>query len=223
MQITLKEAKLLKSGSNNKGEWKLFKVVASDGVEYTTFDTKAGHLSQGAVIELGDITLKDGDKRSFKELTIISEGAIKPATNGSALTNEQWAEKQRIERDSIEAQVAVNTILSLPLEILGGDEDLKRLYRKALKWCESRIDKVLETKTQEKQRVKSSPLVKPESTETIDPTTFENVGELLAGCARRGVSRQQFMEKVGCTEKDLPKINLVEAWEQIFGLGDIPF
>ena len=216
MQITVKEAKLLKSGSNNKGEWKLFKVVASDGVEYTTFDTKAGHLAQGAVIEIGDITLKDGDKRSFKELTIISEGATKPAPNGSALTNEQWAEKQRIERDSIEAQVAVKSILSLPIGS-EGNEDIARVYNKALKWCESRIDKALETKTQDHQRVKSSPLVKPEATETIDPTTFKNVGELLVACSKKGVSRQQFMEKVGCTEKDFPKINLVEAWEQVFG------
>jgi len=219
MQITVKEAKLLKSGSNNKGEWKLFKVVASDGVEYTTFDTKAGHLAQGAVIEIGDITLKDGDKRSFKELTIISEGATKPAPNGSALTNEQWAEKQRIERDSIEAQVAVKSILSLPIGS-EGNEDIARVYNKALKWCESRIDEALETKTQGHRRVKSSPLVKPEDK---DPTTFKNVGELLSECAKRGVSRQHFMDKMECTEKDLPKINLVEAWEQVFGLEDRPF
>ena len=97
MQITVKEAKKVGEGTKKDGKpWKLYAVVNEDGIEYTTFDTKAGHITPGAVIEIGDITLKDGDKRSFKELVVISEGpASGPKPNGD-MSKEDWEKKQSL-------------------------------------------------------------------------------------------------------------------------------
>ncbi len=155
MEITVKEAKVISTGTNKNGDWELVKVTSEDGTEYTTFDKKAKHLVLGAVVDIGDVTLKEGNKRSFKEYTVKSVPATpaSPVDSGDQMNKEDWAKKQRIERESIESQVAVKCVFSLITAIMESDkkvveinEDLKRIAPKALAWCEAKIEATMPAK-----------------------------------------------------------------------------
>ena len=211
MQITVKEAKFLKEGESKKGKWKLYKVIGDDGTEYTTFDAKAGHLTPGTIIESGPITL-DGDNRSLKEVTVISEGpASSPKPNGD-MSKEDWETKQRVERASFEAQTAYNGIIKLlESKVM---ELSHATAKKALDWAETKLDSESPPRTATK---KTETKQAEQPTETpAEGLTFKNVGEFLAACNNAGVPRNKVMEKLGVDEKSLPRINITESWDIIY-------
>ena len=126
MQITVKDVKvkegITKSGKNEGKPWKLVILEGIDGKEYTTFDSGAAFLQPGAIIKIDQITLKtkdNGDEsRTFKEFAIVSAPTLGPApTNGDkGMTPEAWAEKDRLERRSIEAQVCLKCACEIAKE-----------------------------------------------------------------------------------------------------------
>lgn len=134
MQITVKEAKVVKTGTNKRGDWELIRVTSGDNTEYTTFDKKA-KVPSGSVIEFEEIN--EEGKLSFKECTVITE-AVK-GENGGQMNKEDWVEKQRIERASIENQVRAKLIVEL--RIAGAFDDEHSIYKKCLRW----LDKLEET------------------------------------------------------------------------------
>jgi hypothetical protein len=105
MQVTVKSTKVLKTGEGDWGEWKLVKVVTESG-DYTTFASGAEELSPGTVLDITDLNEDKGGK-SFKKYTVISEG------QGSSMSKDEWAEKDRIKNSSIEIQNAYTGVPAL--------------------------------------------------------------------------------------------------------------
>lgn len=117
-KIIIKEINT-KTGTNDKGEWKLFNVTGSDGAKFSTFDHKAADLQVGDTIE-AEIEIK-GNNNNLKSFKVLEHGTT-PATPASpassapannVMSKEDWREKARIERASIEAQVAFKGIIEL--------------------------------------------------------------------------------------------------------------
>ena len=83
MEIEVKASQVLRTGTNKSGEWELIKVVSQDGTEYTTFDKKVKKLGAGAVIDIGEPTIKEG-KISFKEIVkVVKEGQAAVVSSGN--------------------------------------------------------------------------------------------------------------------------------------------
>lgn len=135
MQITIQESRVVKTGANKNGEWELIRVTSQDNTEYTTFDKKAKHLTNGSVIEFEPI-IKEG-KLSFKVFKLISEGQVStpsPGAKSNGMTPEAWAEKDRLERFSIESQVAFKGIIALGI-VEKPSEKLRIAHDLALDWA----------------------------------------------------------------------------------------
>lgn len=135
MQLTVKETKVLKTGTNKSGEWELIKVTSEDNTEYTTFDKKAKNLT-GAVIDIEPI-IKEG-KLSFKDFKVIVEASKEssiPHGNGDQMSKGEWADKDRRHRESIEAQVAYKGIIELMVGKVASKED----ETMALTWARARL------------------------------------------------------------------------------------
>ena len=134
MQITVKSVKVLKTGENKNGSWSLIGVTSDDGTNYATFHKSAANLNPGAVIEIGQPDIKEG-KCSFKEYTVISEGTPAPHPNGKPdMSKDDWAEKDRLERDARAANTCFMGIIQLassPNFAQVGDEMLALAFKYA--------------------------------------------------------------------------------------------
>jgi hypothetical protein len=87
MEIEVKSAQVVKTGTSKKGPWELIRVVTPNGTEYTTFDKKAKHQGPGAIIDIGLPKIEKG-KISFEEIVkVVKEGQVQssfnPLDNGS--------------------------------------------------------------------------------------------------------------------------------------------
>lgn len=82
MEITVKSVRVASSGTNDKGEWELICVTTPDGTEFTTFDKKAKHVGEGAVIDIGDPKTKKGKFSFDKVVKIVKEGQAPALGNG---------------------------------------------------------------------------------------------------------------------------------------------
>ncbi|KKL69717.1 hypothetical protein LCGC14_2112110 [marine sediment metagenome] len=130
MQITVKSVKVLKTGNNNYGEWKLVKVYTDKG-EYTTLYTDADQIPGGSVINITDMDEDDKGKR-FKKFEIIAAGATPPSTPPSSdMSKDEWAEKDMVKRASIEGQNALTNLTNLTIAKIKL-EDCPVLLREAL-------------------------------------------------------------------------------------------
>lgn len=133
MQIKIKESKVVKTGTNKSGDWELIRVTSEDNTEYTTFDKKS-KLPSGSVIDFEPVIGEKG-KLSFKECAVVSEGQVAISLND--MTPDMWADKQRIERTSIEAQVAYKGIVELMVaQILKPTEGAGK---RAIDWAISKL------------------------------------------------------------------------------------
>ncbi|KKL89856.1 hypothetical protein LCGC14_1910530, partial [marine sediment metagenome] len=93
------------------------------GKEYTTFEASAETLTVGTVLKLDKVTIteKDGKtKHDFKEFEVVSKptGGASPAPGqpSNGMTPQDWAEKDRLERRSREANAC---FMGLPALIAG--------------------------------------------------------------------------------------------------------
>ncbi len=216
MQVTVKEAKFLKEGSNQKGPWKLYKIATTEGKEYTTFDTKADGLPPGSVIEMGVIVTKADGRMSVKGITIISQAAGSTAPSGT-----RYKSEPPDVRASIEAQTAFNGIVTLAaadkLEM-----DSAPVVG-AIAWAKMKMSiKPEHTTSKSSEAATGSNLV---------DGTFANVGLLLTWCADNGVDRPTFLKIVGIAEGDISKVNIENAHQLVKDYlknkpdqeGDVPF
>lgn len=205
MQITVKTYKLLKEGTNQHGAWALYKIEAIDGKIYTTLADGADALTPGTVFEPADVIL--GDERQgvqeykFKKFTVVTAGSAPPApgapTNGkSSMTTEQWADKDRQDRLSIEQMSAWRGIVDLvqgECKILTpGDHTtmIDTALTAGLAWAIKRLGDMLPAPVQAKS--KEDPdweQIKREGKPAIDqssdskmPKGFKNAGEFMKAC-----------------------------------------
>jgi len=106
MQITIKSAKVGKTGTSKQGDWELIIVTSEDGTDYATFEKSAKNLLPGVVIDIGEPIIKEG-KCSFKEYTVISTPATStPTTTPNSkpqMTPADWERKEKLEQWSREA------------------------------------------------------------------------------------------------------------------------
>jgi len=227
VQITVKSSKIAKSGENKNGKWSLIVVVdETTGIEYTTFDTKA-NAGPGAILDIGEPDVKDG-KFSFKKCEVVSLPQPTASSNGespgarSSMSPEDWERKDRLERFSIEAQscfrsvaIMVSTILPLPDREI--PEPLLITYKEGLEWARAHFKLTSQSRASE-----AKPVSKPAEAKKSDPDTsksvgaqeqgFKNVGEFLTACQAKGVERSKVLELCQIGEKDLPKLNIEDAW-----------
>lgn len=212
MQITVKEAKVVKTGTNKSGEWELIRVTSEDNTEYTTFDKKAKTLT-GATIEFEPI-IKEG-KLSFKEFKLISEGQVSllPAAKAEGMTPEAWAEKDRLERFSIESQVAFKGIIELAKQPIADDTQTLEVYRAALDWAMAHF-KPVQTTTKAPEKLKAQAKVISEEVE-FDSSPIENLGALWTRCKNYDISKAEGLELLELTDQS-QIVDLDEAWKTIF-------
>ena len=147
MEITVKEVRVLKTGTTKSGDWELIKVTSEDDTGYTTFDKKAKSLT-GATIEF-DPVIKEG-KLSFKDFKVISEGQVSPPPEAkpidSQMSKEDRSDKQRVERASIEAQTAYKGIPELVATL--AEHPKSKLALAAERWAMLKLGGVAELPTQ---------------------------------------------------------------------------
>ena len=145
MQITVKSTKVLKTGSNAKGDWELIGLTSTDGKDFTTFHKGVKNLKPGTVVQLDEVTIKD-DKTSFKEYTVVSEPSASTSTAPaptSGMTPQDWAEKDRLERRSREVNTCFMGISSIAQAYVTigidpcGAEEFGGVYKNALKWADA--------------------------------------------------------------------------------------
>ena len=143
MEITIKEIKQLKSGSNKKGEWVLIGITGEDEKKYATFDKKFLELPPGTKIEVDEATIDTKGQATIKKWHTIETAIGRPQVNKEPVSKslDQW----NIERRSIEAQTAYNGIIELSKAYLQisvpeiKDEKVLRLRDLALEWAEVRL------------------------------------------------------------------------------------
>jgi len=119
VQITIKEVKILKTGTNpdhpEYGPWTLTAVTTDKGVKYTTFAKDAELLAPGSLINITDMDEDEKGKKFKKFETVV--GGEKPETSSASQPNdnEYWERKQAIERASIEGQNALTNLTKLTI------------------------------------------------------------------------------------------------------------
>lgn len=142
-KVTVSDIKI-KEGMKGDRAWKLIIITGEDGSEFTTFDPKAAEVGVGGVIELEPVA-KAG-KINFTEFKILQKGP--PSGGGSesrnGMTPELWAEKDRLERHSMESMSAFRGILELAAteqfnKLRSGSDATKdkldKVFDKALDWA----------------------------------------------------------------------------------------
>lgn len=193
MQITVKSIKLLKEGENKYGAWALYKVVTDEDAEYTTLHKEAGTITEGMTIDIDElsITEREGkEQRSFKKFEVITAATVQKSTTSdkpNGMTPDAWAEKDRLERFSIESQVAFKGIIAIACEYIKGgialenDCQIKDVLSKALDWAMAHFTgQTITKKPPEAVKSKSTP-PPPESGGMI----FANKGEFYTACLKK--------------------------------------
>ena len=230
MQITVKDIKvkegISKSGKNEGKPWKLVILEGTDGKEYTTFDAKAEELQPGAVIKIDQVTLKtkdNGDEsRTFKEFAIVSAPTPGPApTNGNkGMTPEAWAEKDRLERWSIESQVAFKGVVEMSsYEQNMENERFKTVFNAALDWAMAHFQS---TKLPQQPTTKTAPEgTKLKSTPSKPETgpVFKNGADIVNYAIKQGQKWDDIQVKLSISKP--PEITDLEQAAKIL-FGDKP-
>lgn len=224
-EITVKEVR----GPLGKGEKRFYAVVDDTGAEFTTFDASAQDIKPGSKIGI-DIKVS-GKYVNITEWKMIQEGvALTSGNNGketprSAMSPEDWAKKDRLERFSIETQTAYKGVMELATseqfnKLRAGSDKTKgkldKVFDEALDWASAHF----KAPTTPAPAVKPAAKPKEKEAEELWPpeehASFKDVGELFTACLKRDISRVQAIEKLGLKEgDDLSKLDLVVAWETI--------
>lgn len=217
MQITVRSSKVAKTGQNEKGAWELIVVVdETTGVEFTTFDKKA-HAGTGAVLDIGEPIIKEG-KHSFKKVVEIIKGGVAPSpgANGGqpGMTPELWAEKDRLERLSMESMSAFRGIVELASSPNYKqwdklNEAVDKALDKALDWAIAHFQQPSEAaKPPAKSKEKAAP-------GPAESKGFANAGEFLKSCLDNlGMNKTDVTESLsiaGVSELS----SLEEAYEKL--------
>ncbi len=114
MQITVKSVKVLKTGTNDYGEWKLVKVITDEDVEYTTLAPDAGQIPVGSVINIINMDEDKEGRKNFKKFEIVTAGTDPPPPS-TDMSKDEWAEKDQRKIASIEGQNALTNLTQLTI------------------------------------------------------------------------------------------------------------
>jgi hypothetical protein len=163
-KIIIKEISF-KTGTNDKGEWKLTQITGADGAKFASFDHHASELKAGDTIEAEiEIKGKNNNIKSFKVIENTAPIATLKHVEDK-MSPSQWAEKDRIERASIEAQTAFKGIIELAtyradLKFNGPDK-FSEVLNRALDWAMEKLGgKPVTAPTPQKEAVKQPDTVK---------------------------------------------------------------
>ena len=222
MELTVKSVQS-KTGTSTKGAWELVIISAEDGTDYATFDTKAKSLLSGTVIKIDDVKVKEG-KISFKEFVIVSAPAAPlPGLNGAdTTTNEQWAEKQRIERISIEGQSAIKQlVIALGTDVFE-DQDVTELQSLLKRAFTTKINTFIGgavAQIQGEKTTKTTPTTKPlAETSAIADFVFANPGEFYTACHQHfNLDKTKVATEIGTFDLAQPAGRL-GAWAAILAV-----
>lgn len=182
MEITIKDIKvkegITKSGPNAGKPWKLIILIGQDGTEFTTFDASAQEVGIGGIIELEPI-IKAG-KINFTEFKIIQKGQppVVASSNGKPdMSKDDWAEKDRITRRSIERQKSVDVASSISDDINKLLVNAEQIY----KWIsnDTSPDKPA---TQPQQGTMREPTQSKSTGVKAEGSTFADIGKFYQAC-----------------------------------------
>ncbi len=241
--ITVKDIRvktgITKSGQNEGKPWELVIIIGQDGSEFTTFDTAVKDVGIGGVLE-AEVEVKNG-KTNIKSFRILTKGtASAPVAAGPApqangfpdMSKEDWAEKQRIERASFEAQTAFKGLMEVAGQIISGGGDpvqtasplFNENYTLAMAWAKGKILNngipgpdlaSLPVPRPDSVPPTARPLTPEEEAKLLFPD-FKDIGQLFTACLKINVSRVEALKRIGAKEGDnLANINLADAWSVI--------
>ena len=150
MIVTVKSIKVLKSGTNQKGSWELVGVTGEDDTSYTTFNKATKNLPPGTIIDIGVPDEDEKGRLSFKEYKVVATTEPPEETHKPKVKTEMapadWDRKQKIERESIEAQTAYKGIMELASSGQGEiieNTKLHDAFNVALDWALARLSTTL--------------------------------------------------------------------------------
>ena len=83
-----------KSGTNKKGKWTSFVVIAEDGAEFTSFDTKLSDIKSGSILSV-EPEIK-GKYTNIKEWKLVSEPAPPKRNNFLTSSHSQDSSSMKI-------------------------------------------------------------------------------------------------------------------------------
>lgn len=213
MQINVKSVKVIKTGKNDYGDWALVIVTTDEDVKYNTLAKDAETITPGSVINIKDMDKDDKGRESFKKFEVI-KGGVAPDKNGngkSDMTTEQWAEKDRIQRLSIEKQTAFKGGVELMVAGVVRPED--ELGRAVLGYAKSRL---METSTSTKQQPSKATTESVEQDwDKLGNRKFKDVGEFLTKATKElNLTRDLICEKLSIN--DVKEITDFEkAWADL--------
>ena len=224
MKITVKSAKVLKTGESKNGAWSLIGVTSDDGTNYATFHKGAENLAPGAVIDIGEVIIKEG-KCSFKEYKIISEAPAQP--NGKPdMTPDMWDEKARKEQWSRECNTCFMGIMELAASQTYQQNIEADRWGRVAEVLDAALDWAMEHFNTDKT-VKEPPQKSPPDRTASTPEAnkdetqgFANLGEFYTACMEKFKLPKSKVdaETEGCnltTEE-----GRVKAWNQLTALYD---
>ena len=84
MQIAVQSVKVLKTGTNDHGDWTFVKVVTNEDIEYTTFAKDAEYLESGTTINVLNLDQDAKGQWTFKKYEVVNRGETPQSTPISA-------------------------------------------------------------------------------------------------------------------------------------------
>jgi len=164
-----------------EGKKTFYEVILQDDAKMSTFDAKIKQGESGDALEFDVIisgkyiNLKDGWKLT-KQTSSSGPGEKPQHSNSYQMSKEEWVEKQRIERESIEDQVRAKLIVEL--RVTGAIDDTSNLYQKCLEWLDKlKLDVQLKKARNQAPKQKSADLEQgeesPKSVALAEPEPVE--------------------------------------------------
>lgn len=212
-EIRVKEIK----GPLGKGERKFYALKDEKGAEFTTFDAKVSKITPGSLIS-AEIKI-EGKYNNITDWKLIEDAPV-TSHNGNKLSPEQWAEKDRIERASIEAQTAFKGIMELawkhetPNHISGKFGDAFDL---ALDWAMTRLTDQVKKPIDKpiRKEPEAEPLFPEDNLKDMD---FKNQGEFYTACLKHfGLSKSKTDSEIASYDISVPAQRKL-AWLSIIGV-----
>ena len=217
-QVKVKDIRHIHSKPDAPKKWHLVALVDAEDQEYTTFDLAVVDVGIGGVIEF-DVEMKRGKANIAEGWKIISKGtpegeaapAPEPKTNGKPdMSKDDWAEKDRLERLSIEqmsawrgiVELAAKPDIKLPPDMITEFFDV---LKNGLAWANNRLTTTTPAKTTtktEKTVTKKETEADKDFDELSSGSEFKNAAEFAArvkkdlGIYPSGICKKMGVDKI---------------------------
>lgn len=175
----------IKTGTNEKGDWVNTRVTGDDDAVFGTFVDGAKAIKAGDLIELEPII--KGKHINFDKWNMLEQVREEKPKDGKTqqdeMSKDDWAERERITRKSIERQVALKSAIELGQIIFSSDEitiiSILTTAKLFEEYLEGKTDKLLEAylKGETIQETKPEPL--PEAPEQVREGIEAKEGDIV--------------------------------------------